>query len=61
MIITEILLKVALHAITLRIKVLFDFYTPVSRRAVLCVWVRRAGVHTITLVLYIRSLPNLAT
>jgi hypothetical protein len=41
------------------------FYTPVSRRAVLCDWVWRAGVHTgfrtITLVLYIGSLPNLAT
>jgi hypothetical protein len=42
------------------------FYTPVSRRSVLCDWVWwRAGVHTgfrtITLVLYIGSLPNLAT
>ena len=43
------------------------FNTPVSRRAVLCDWVWwwRVGVHTgfctITLVLYIRSLPNLAT
>jgi hypothetical protein len=38
------------------------FYTPVSRPAVLCDW---AGVHTgfrtITLVLYIGSLPNLVT
>jgi hypothetical protein len=44
---------------------LADFYTPVSRRSVLCDWVWRAGVHTgcrtITLVLYIGSLPNLAT
>jgi hypothetical protein len=43
----------------------FHFYTPFSRRAVLCDWVWRAGIHTglctITLVLYIRSLPNLAT
>ena len=43
----------------------FDFYAPVSRRAVLYDWVGRAGVHTgfrtITLVLYIRSLPNLVT
>jgi hypothetical protein len=41
------------------------FYTPVLRRAVLCDWVWWAGVHTgfrtITLVLDIRSLPNLAT
>ena len=41
------------------------FYTPVSRRAVLCDWVWRAGVHTgfrtITLVLYIGSLPYLVT
>jgi hypothetical protein len=41
------------------------FYTPVSRRAVLCDSVWRAGVHTgfrtITLVLYIGSLPNLVT
>ena len=41
------------------------FYTPVSRRAVLCDWVWLAGVHTgfrtITLVLYIGSLPSLAT
>ena len=44
------------------------YYTPVSRRAVLCDWVWRVGgwtvVHTgfctITLVLYIGSLPNLA-
>jgi hypothetical protein len=40
-------------------------YTPVSRRAVSCDWVWRSGVHTgfctITLVLYIGSLPNLAT
>ena len=40
------------------------FYTPVSRRAVLCDWVWRAGggvytgFRTITLVLYIGSLPN---
>ena len=44
---------------------LIHFYMPVSRRAVLCDWVWRAGVHTgfrtITLVLYIRSLPNLGT
>ena len=42
-----------------------NFYTPVSRRAVLCDWVWRASVHTgfrtITLVLYIGSLPNLTT
>ena len=41
------------------------FYTPILRQAVLCDWVWRAGVHTgfqtITLVLYIGSLPNLAT
>ena len=41
------------------------FYTTISRRAVLCDWVWRAGVHTgfhtITLVLYVGSLPNLAT
>ena len=41
------------------------FYAPVSRRAVLCNWVWQAGVHTgfrtITLVLYIGSLTNLAT
>ena len=44
---------------------IMSFYTAVSRRAVLCDWVWRAGVHTgfctITLVLYIGSLPNLAT
>jgi hypothetical protein len=43
----------------------YNFYTPVSRRAVLCDWVWRAGVRTgfrtITLVLYIGSLSNLAT
>jgi hypothetical protein len=43
----------------------YHFYTPVSRRAVLCDWVWRAGVHTgfctITLVLYIGSLPDLTT
>ena len=42
-----------------------NFYTPVSRRSILCDWVWRAGVHTgfrtMTLVLYIWSLPNLAT
>ena len=42
------------------------YYTPVSRQAILCDWVWRAsGVHTgfrtITLVLYIGSLPNLTT
>ena len=48
------------------------FDTPVSRRAVLCDWVWRAGgragghtghtgFRTITFVLYIGSLPNLAT
>ena len=41
------------------------FHTPVSRRAILCDWVWRTGVHTgfrtITLVLYIEYLPNLAT
>ena len=44
---------------------IFSFYTPVSRRAVLWDWVWRAGVHTgfhtITLVLYIGSLPELVT
>ena len=49
---------------------MMPFYTPVSRRAVLCDWVWRAvggrpGVHTgfrtITLVLYIGSIANLAT
>jgi hypothetical protein len=52
----------------------FFYFTPVSRRAVLCDWVWRAagggrrevgGIHTgfriIILVLYIGSLPNLAT
>jgi hypothetical protein len=42
-----------------------NFFTPVSRRAVLCDWVWQTGVRTgfctITLVLYIGSLPNLAT
>jgi hypothetical protein len=41
------------------------FYTPVSRRAVLCDWVWRAGVHTgyrtITLVLYIGTLFTLGS
>jgi hypothetical protein len=41
------------------------FIRPSRDRAVLCDWVWRAGVHTgfrtITLVLYIGSLPNLAT
>ena len=49
-----------------RIKNYFKtFYTLVSRRSVLCDWVWRTGVHTgfrtIILVLYIGSLPNLAT
>ena len=42
-----------------------NFYMLVSRQALLCDWVWRAGVHTgfrtITLVLYIGSLPNLTT
>jgi hypothetical protein len=42
-----------------------NFYTPVSRRSVLCDWVWRAGVHTgfrtIALILFIGSLPNLVT
>ena len=48
-----------------RLIVISLFYMAVSRRSVLCDWVWRAGVHTgfctITLGLYIGSLPNLAT
>ena len=55
------------------LSILINLYTSVSRRAVLCDWVWRAadgmrwaagvltGFHTITLVLYIQSLPTWAT
>ena len=46
-------------------QILTFFIRPSGDGAVLCDWVWRAGVHTgfrtITLVLYIGSLPNLAT
>jgi hypothetical protein len=60
-------LRLCLHIWDCRHKAFeYHFSYAVSRRAVLCDWVWRvAGIHTgfrtITLVLYIGSLPNLAT